>query len=55
MFLSLVDLAMTPARGSVETLAIETTCTNRDLPALLLPFGGDQPRLQVVGGAAPRP
>ena len=52
VFLSLVDLATRPMGGSNETLAIETTCTNRDLPARL-PFGGDQPRLQVVGGAAP--
>jgi type VI secretion system protein ImpG len=36
---SLVDKALAPAAPGDDTLAIEVTCTNRDLPARL-PFGG---------------
>lgn len=32
-------------------LSVDALCTNRDLPALL-PFGGGQPRLRLVEGAA---
>jgi type VI secretion system protein ImpG len=50
MFLSLVDLHFQPTTPADWTLDIETVCLNRDLPHRL-PFGGDQPRLQMtVGG-----
>ncbi|MCE9637042.1 MAG: type VI secretion system baseplate subunit TssF [Planctomycetes bacterium] len=50
--LTLVDLDFRPSSPEQGVLQIETTCINRDLPARL-PFGGDQPRLQFVTGAAP--
>lgn len=50
IFLSLVDLGFDPSVPGDWTLDVETTCTNRDLPNRL-PFGGDQPRLYVGGGA----
>jgi type VI secretion system protein ImpG len=46
LFLSLVDLEMQPAAPADWTVDVETTCLNRDLPGRL-PFGGDQPRLQL--------
>ena len=49
IFLSLVDLDFDPAQPAQETLSIETTCLNRDLPSRL-PFGGGHPYLQLVEG-----
>jgi type VI secretion system protein ImpG len=51
VFLSLVDLELQPAAPADWTLDVETTCLNRDLPHRL-PFGGDQPRLQMLEGGA---
>jgi type VI secretion system protein ImpG len=52
VFLALVDLDFQPSQPADWTLDVETTCLNRDLPHRL-PFGGDQPRLQLwEGGAA---
>ncbi len=51
-FLALVDPTLQPSRPADWTLSVETTCLNRDLPARL-PFGGDQPRLQLAAGQAP--
>ncbi len=44
LYLSLVDLQFRPDAPANGTLAVETTCLNRDLPHRL-PFGGDQPAL----------
>src|SRR5207249_7434987 len=44
VYLSLVDLEFSPNAPADGTLAVETTCLNRDLPHRL-PFGGEQPRL----------
>lgn len=52
VFLSLVDLNFNPNNPDDRTLTLETTCSNRDLPAKL-PFSADQPRLQCVDGAPP--
>src|SRR5207244_6422857 len=52
VFLSLVDLGFRPTAPAGWTLDIETTCLNCDLPARL-PFGGDQPRLQLSEGGGP--
>ena len=49
VFLSLVDLQMRPSMAGGWTLDVETTCCNRDLPHRL-PFGPDQPRLQLSAG-----
>jgi type VI secretion system protein ImpG len=49
VYLALVDLAMRPSVAGDWTLDVETTCLNRDLPQQL-PFGGDQPRLQLSEG-----
>lgn len=49
--LSLVDLGLQPSAPADWTLTVETTCTNRDLPARL-PFGGGQPFLQLSEGGA---
>jgi type VI secretion system protein ImpG len=49
VYLSLVDQDFSPSSASGWTLDIETTCLNRDLPHRL-PFGGDQPRLQLSEG-----
>jgi type VI secretion system protein ImpG len=46
VFLSLVDLEFSPSSPAEWTADVETTCLNRDLPHRL-PFGGDQPRLQL--------
>jgi len=51
IFLSLVDLEMQPSAPADWTVDVETTCLNRDLPGRL-PFGGDQPRLQLSEGGA---
>jgi type VI secretion system protein ImpG len=49
VYLSLVDLGMRPRTAGGATLDVETTCLNRDLPHRL-PFGPDQPRLQISEG-----
>jgi type VI secretion system protein ImpG len=51
VYLSLVDLGFSPSAPADWTMAVETTCLNRDLPHRL-PFGGDQPRLQFSEGGA---
>jgi len=47
VFLSLVDLGFDVDAPAGATLTVETTCLNRDLPHRL-PFGGDQPYLQLT-------
>ena len=49
LYLSLVDLDFDPATPKQETLSVETTCLNRDLPSRL-PFGGGHPYLQLAEG-----
>jgi type VI secretion system protein ImpG len=49
VYLSLVDLNFRPSGKADWTLDVQTTCLNRDLPHRL-PFGGDQPRLQMSEG-----
>jgi type VI secretion system protein ImpG len=52
VYLSLVDLGFRPSAPADSVLEVQTTCLNRDLPQDL-PFGGDQPRLQLrEGGGA---
>jgi type VI secretion system protein ImpG len=52
VYLSLVDLGFRPSAPADWVLEVRTTCSNRDLPQNL-PFGGDQPRLQMrEGGGA---
>ncbi len=51
VYLALVDLGFRPCAAAEWTVDVETTCLNRDLPARL-PFGGDQPRLQLSEGGA---
>jgi len=46
VYLSLVDRELRPSAPASETLHVETTCLNRDLPARL-PFGFGRPRLQL--------
>jgi type VI secretion system protein ImpG len=52
VYLSLVDLDYRPSAPADWTLDVETTCLNRNLPHDL-PFGGDQPRLQIRDGGGP--
>jgi len=52
IFLNLVDLEFNPNIPEDRTLVIQTTCSNRDLPAKL-PFSADQPQLQGVDCAPP--
>ncbi len=47
-YLRLVDLGFRPSVPHDWTVHVDTLCLNRDLPGRL-PFGGGQPRLQVVG------
>jgi type VI secretion system protein ImpG len=49
VLLSLVDPAFRVSAPADWSLDVETTCLNRDLPHRL-PFGGDQPRLQLSEG-----
>jgi len=49
VFLSLVDLDFQPSAPADWTVDVEATCLNRDAAADL-PFGGDQPRLQLREG-----
>lgn len=44
VYLSLVDHQTNPSISPVETIAVQVTCTNRDLPAKL-PFAGEHGRL----------
>jgi type VI secretion system protein ImpG len=50
VYLSLVDLDFNPHVPVEEVLNVETTCTNRDLPARL-PFGGRAGDLEIEGAA----
>ncbi|MGO9601376.1 MAG: type VI secretion system baseplate subunit TssF [Isosphaeraceae bacterium] len=52
LFLSLVDPRFQPTGDAGSVLEVQTTCLNRDLP-LNLPYGGDQPRLQLREGSGP--
>ena len=47
VYLTLVDRELEPTAPANETLHIETTCLNRDLPSRL-PFGVGRPRLQLT-------
>jgi len=47
--LSVVDVDFAPERGRTETLSVELTCTNRDLPSQL-PFGLATGDLFLEGG-----
>ena len=49
VFLSLVNRRYAPARSDAETLAVETTCTNRDLPERLPINVGDASEFQLEG------
>jgi type VI secretion system protein ImpG len=66
LFLSLVDAAEAPHRSDLRQLAVETLCTNRDLPLLFAPGAGGADLLLesgapvrtvrfVAGPTAPRP
>ena len=46
--LTLVDLGFNPVNPEAETVVVETTCTNRDLPARL-PFDGGESDFQLEG------
>jgi type VI secretion system protein ImpG len=50
VWLSLVDLAFSPAAPPHWTLDVETTCLDRDRPSRL-PFGEGQPVLRLTKGA----
>jgi type VI secretion system protein ImpG len=52
VFVALVDLGLRPSVAGGWTVDVETTCLNRDLPAQL-PFGGGDPRLELVEGGGP--
>ena len=48
VYLSLVDLTFQPNLPTTETLMVQVTCTNRDLPGKL-PFGGDRGDFELEG------
>ena len=50
VYLSLVDLTFQPNLPTTETLMVQVTCTNRDLPGKL-PFGGDRGDFELEGAA----
>lgn len=50
--ISLVDMNFNPHGVSDQTLDVQLTCSNRNLPKKL-PNGSGQPYLQIVDGAAP--
>lgn len=52
VFLALVDLQFNPNLHDDRTLVVETTCSNRDLPARL-PYNQDHPKLQCIDSAPP--
>jgi type VI secretion system protein ImpG len=65
-YISLVDSAQAPYRSDLKQLALETLCTNRDLPMMMpigkgdtdftLPLGGPVKSLRCVAGPTkPRP
>ena len=49
IYLAFVDLSLLRSAPAEWTVGVETVCFNRDLPHRL-PFGGDQPRLQLSDG-----
>lgn len=49
VYVSALDLDMSPLVSDDRVLSIEATCLNRDVPSKL-PFGGDQPKLALEGG-----
>ncbi len=51
IYISLVDMAMNPRVPAVETLVIQATCTNRDLPGKL-PFGLREGDFELEGAQA---
>jgi len=51
MFLSLIDLSMRPVSPEANILSIQTTCTNRDLPARL-PFGNEDGDFELEGASS---
>lgn len=51
VFLQVIDLDFKAADLAGSTITVETTCTNRDLPAKL-PFGAGHPYLSLVAGGA---
>lgn len=51
--LGIVDVGFEPERDKTETLSVELTCTNRDLPAQL-PFGLPDGDLFLEGGSVAR-
>jgi len=50
VFVSLVDGSEGPFRGDIRQLAVETLCTNRDLP-LIMPIGPGKTKLVLEAGA----
>jgi type VI secretion system protein ImpG len=48
VYLTLVDLGFNPSVPRTETLTVETTCTNRDLPGKL-PFGNPSGDFELEG------
>jgi len=50
VYLSLIDLNFQPTLPATETLMVQVTCTNRDLPGKL-PFGGDRGDFELEGAA----
>ncbi|HEX3881023.1 MAG TPA: type VI secretion system baseplate subunit TssF [Stellaceae bacterium] len=51
LFLSLVNLEFDPSAPDEHVLSVETLCLNRNLPSRL-PFGGGNPRLELIEGSS---
>lgn len=51
VFLSFVDLKFNPTAPAGWIVSVDATCLNRDLPNQI-PFGGGQPRIDLVEGAS---
>lgn len=49
LFLALADTSLNPATPAGDTLSVEVTCTNRDLPGRL-PFGGGSGDFELEAG-----
>jgi type VI secretion system protein ImpG len=49
LYLSLVNMNFNPELPATETLTLQVTCTNRDLPGRL-PFGGREGDFEMEGG-----
>ena len=49
VFLSLIDMGFNPGVPAAETLTVQATCTNRDLPGKL-PFGGREADFETEAG-----